>query len=177
MTENSDFVARYLRSDDDDRPEHLTAPLVGDEPANDQSVKAVEPETLKPAERHPPGLPATTGGHEDGVTDPGHLDGDAGSPASFEGWLSEADTGPQPQIGGGPPTGPRSAPVSLRVSLRAFRLRSSRRRYRSSRVSMRAPRRRCLAGGLGWTPQNGGHPGRFRGRPIRRLVGTFNWTR
>ena len=55
MTENSDFVARYLRSDDDDRPEHLSAPPVGDEPADDQSVKAVEPETLKPAEHQPRG--------------------------------------------------------------------------------------------------------------------------
>lgn len=110
MTENSDFVARYLRSDDDDRPEHLSAPPVGDEPADDQSVKAVEPETLKPAEHQPPGMLATTGHHEAGVTDPGQLDGDAGSHANFEGWLSEADTGPQPQIGGGPPAVPRSAP-------------------------------------------------------------------
>jgi MinD-like ATPase involved in chromosome partitioning or flagellar assembly len=110
VTENSDFVARYLRSDDDDRPEHLAAPPVGDEPADDQSVKAVEPETLKPAEHQPPGMLATTGGHEAGVTNPGHLDGDAGSHASFEGWLSEADTGPQLQIGGEPPAGPRSAP-------------------------------------------------------------------
>ena len=53
------------------------------------------------------------------MTDPGHLDGDAGSHASFEGWLSGADTGPQPQIGGGPPTGPRSAPSDPAISARS----------------------------------------------------------
>ena len=67
MTENSDFVARYLRSDDDDRLEHLAAPPVGDEPADDQNVKAVEPETLKPAEHQPPGMLATTSRHEAGA--------------------------------------------------------------------------------------------------------------
>ena len=117
MTENSDFVARYLRSDDDDRPEHVAAPPVDDEPSDEQSVRGVEAGTLQPAEHQPRGMPATAVGHEAGVTDPGQMDEDAGSHASLEGWRSDADTGPQPQIGGGPPAGPRSAPPhSPRIS-------------------------------------------------------------
>jgi MinD-like ATPase involved in chromosome partitioning or flagellar assembly len=109
VTENSDFLARYLGPDDDVRPEHPAPPPISDEPADGQRVRGAEPEVLQPAEPQMLGVPANAGDFEAGVADPGQPDRDSGSHARFEGRLSEAGTGPQPQVGGGPPSGPPSA--------------------------------------------------------------------
>ena len=81
MTDNSDFMTRYLRSDDNDRREHPTPP-----PVDDEGVTVVEPEISQPAA--PQRMPTPAGGYESGA----------------------ADIGPQPRIGGGPGAGQRSAP-------------------------------------------------------------------
>ena len=73
MTDNSDFMTRYLRSDDNDRREQPTPP-----PVDDEGLTVVEPEISPPAA--PQRMPTPAGGYESGA----------------------ADTGPRPRIGGGP---------------------------------------------------------------------------
>ena len=81
MTDNSDFMTRYLRSDDNDRREQPTPP-----PVDDEGLTVVEPEISPPAA--PQRMPTPAGGYESGA----------------------ADAGPRPRIGGGPAAGQRSAP-------------------------------------------------------------------
>ena len=56
MTDNSDFMTRYLRSDDNDRREHPTPP-----PVDDEGVTVVEPEISQPAA--PQRMPTPAGGY------------------------------------------------------------------------------------------------------------------
>jgi MinD-like ATPase involved in chromosome partitioning or flagellar assembly len=90
MTDNSDFMTRYLRSDDNYRREQPAPP-----PVDDEGLTVVEPEMSQPAT--PQRMPTPAGGYESGA----------------------ADTGPEPRIGGGPAAGQRSAPPG-RPSTPAF---------------------------------------------------------
>jgi len=96
MTDNPDFMTRYLRPDDDDRPERPAPP-----PVDDEGVTVVEPEMSQPA-------PA--GGYESGVKNTGQVGGGEGAHARTGRSPSAPDTGPERRIGGGPATGQRSTP-------------------------------------------------------------------
>jgi MinD-like ATPase involved in chromosome partitioning or flagellar assembly len=97
MTDNSDFMARYLRADDDRREQ--PAPV----PVDDEEATVVEPRMPAPAPPPAPRLPLPAG-RNDGATQA------YGRPPAGEGAHtrpgrapSSADTGPQPWVAGGPP--------------------------------------------------------------------------
>jgi MinD-like ATPase involved in chromosome partitioning or flagellar assembly len=101
MTDNSDFMARYLRPDDSDRREHPAPP-----PVDDEEAKIVEPQMPAPASPQQP--PA--GGPEFAPPPPGLAGGDEGVRARPVKSPPAADTGPLPQAPGGPGAGQWSAP-------------------------------------------------------------------
>jgi MinD-like ATPase involved in chromosome partitioning or flagellar assembly len=105
MTDNSDFMARYLRPDDADRREHPTPPPVDDE----EETVIVEPEIPQPAAPPQPRLGPPTGGFEFGPP-PAQPGGGEGAHSRSGRSPSGADTGPQPRIGAGPGAGQRPAP-------------------------------------------------------------------
>ena len=98
MTDNSDFMARYLRPDDTERREHPTPPPVDDE----EETAVVAPQIPQPAAVPPqPWLGPPNGGLEFGPP-PGGPGGGEGAHTRSGRSPSGADTGPQPRIGAGP---------------------------------------------------------------------------
>jgi MinD-like ATPase involved in chromosome partitioning or flagellar assembly len=106
MTDNSDFMARYLRPDDTDRREHPTPPPVDDE---DETV-IVEPEIPQPAASPQPRPGPPTGGFEFGPPPAAQPGGGEGAHTRSGRSPSAANTGPQPRVGAGPGAGQRPAP-------------------------------------------------------------------
>jgi MinD-like ATPase involved in chromosome partitioning or flagellar assembly len=103
MTDNSDFMTRYLRPDDNDRPERPAPP-----PVDDQGVTVGASEMSQPAAPQPPRVPAPAGGYESRANNPGQVGGGEGAEARPGRSPSGADTGPEPRTGGGPSAGQRS---------------------------------------------------------------------
>jgi MinD-like ATPase involved in chromosome partitioning or flagellar assembly len=103
MTDNSDFMARYLRADDTDRRDQ-PAPL----PVDDEEATVVEPRLPAPAPPPPPRLPPPAGRNDVAATTYGRPPGGEGAHARPGHPPSSADTGPQSRIPGGPPGDQRS---------------------------------------------------------------------
>jgi MinD-like ATPase involved in chromosome partitioning or flagellar assembly len=104
MTDNSDFMARYLRGDDTDRREQPAPPPVDDE----EETAIVEPEMPQPAPPQPPRM-QQPGGRREPAPPPGRAGAAAGAHAR-SGSPSASDTGPQPRVPGGPPGDQWSGP-------------------------------------------------------------------
>jgi MinD-like ATPase involved in chromosome partitioning or flagellar assembly len=102
VTENSDFMARYLPSDDDDRPERSVPAALEDLPSDEQAARAVKPEMPRPGGAHR-GTPESTGGN-------GTSDRVAASHTNFEGSSSVADADPKSPGGGWPPVDQQAIP-------------------------------------------------------------------
>ena len=102
MTDNPDFMARYLRPDDN-RPERAAPP-----PVDEEGVRVVEPEMSLPAAPQPPRMPAPSGGYESRANNTGQVGGGEGAPARSGRSPSGADTSPERRIGGGPAAEQRS---------------------------------------------------------------------
>ena len=105
MTDNSDFMARYLRPDDSDRHDQPAPP-----PVDDEEATVVEPQMPAPAPPQPARLPPPSGRNDAAATAYGRPPGGEGAHARPGRSPSSADTGPQPRIPDGPPGDQRSAP-------------------------------------------------------------------
>jgi MinD-like ATPase involved in chromosome partitioning or flagellar assembly len=105
MTDNSDFMARYLRPDDTERREHPTPPV-----DDEEETAVVTPQIPQPAAvPHQPRLGPPNGGLEFGPPTSQPAGGEGAHTRSGRS-PSGADTGPQPRVGAGPGPGSRPAP-------------------------------------------------------------------
>jgi MinD-like ATPase involved in chromosome partitioning or flagellar assembly len=102
VTENSDFMARYLPSDNDDCPERRAPAAVEDLASDGPAASAAKPEMTRPAGAHR-GTPEAAGSN-------GALDGAATSTAKIEGSSPAADAGSKSQGGAWPPAEQLSFP-------------------------------------------------------------------
>ena len=107
MTDNSDFMARYLRADDNDRRDQPAPP-----PVDDEEATVVEPQMPAPAPPPPPArMPPPPAARNDVAATaygrPGGVEGAHARPGRAP---SSADTGQQPRIPGAPAGDQRLGP-------------------------------------------------------------------